>query len=74
MRAVLYPVFICARSKCSVARRFVAALIRSVLELGRQNVSRLFGRALFNGGGIVRFDWGNRLRQLGIGLRFCGAR
>ena len=31
-------------------------MIRSVRELGRQNVSRLFGRALFNWGGIVRFD------------------
>ena len=29
-------------------------------KLGRQNVRRLFGRALLNGGGIVRFDWGNR--------------
>ena len=29
------------------------------------------GRALFNWGGIVRFDWGNRLSQLGIGSRFC---
>ena len=41
-----------------------------IRELGRQNVSRLFGRALFNGGSIVRFDWGKRLRPLGIGSRF----
>ena len=40
--------------------RFAVARIRSVRELGRQNVSRFIGRALFNGGGIVRFDWGNR--------------
>ena len=29
-------------------------------KLGRQNVRRFIGRALFNGGGIVGFDWGNR--------------
>ena len=29
-------------------------------KLGRQNVSRLFGRDLFNGGSFVGFDWGNR--------------
>ena len=29
-------------------------------DLGRQNISRFIGRALFNGGGIVRFNWGNR--------------
>ena len=39
-------------------------------KLGRQNVSRLFGRALLNRGSIVGFDWRNRLRPLGIGSRF----
>ena len=29
-------------------------------NLGRQNVRRFIGRALFNGCGFVRFDWGNR--------------
>ena len=50
--------------------RFAVALIRSVRELGRQNVRRFIGRALLNGGGIVRFDWGKRLLTLGIGSRF----
>ena len=40
-------------------------------DLGRQNVSRLFGRASFKGVCIVGFDGGKRLRQLGIGSRFC---
>ena len=40
-------------------------------NLGRQNVRRFIGRALFNWGGIVGFDWGKRFRQLGIGFRFC---
>ena len=40
-------------------------------NLGRQNVSRFIGRDLFNGGGIVRFDCGKRLSQLGIGFGFA---
>ena len=36
------------------------ARIRIFGKLGRQNVSRFIGRALFNGCGIVGFDWGNR--------------
>ena len=39
-------------------------------DLGRQNVRLLFGRALFNGRGIVSFDWEKRFRTLGIGSRF----
>ena len=42
--------------------RFAVARIRSVRELGRQNVSRFIGRALFNGGGIVGFDTPARFR------------
>ena len=60
-----YCWFIRLRFECQL--RFVAALIRSVLELGRQNVRRFVVRALFNGGGIVRFDW----EKIGFGLRFC---
>ena len=40
-------------------------------KLGRQNVSRFIGRDLFKGVCIVGFDGGKRLRQLGIGSRFC---
>ena len=47
--------------------RFAVARIRSVRELGRQNVSRFIGRALFNGGSFVGFDW----EKIGFGLRFC---
>ena len=61
--------FIRLRFDCQL--RFAAARIRSVRELGKKNVRSFIGRALFNGGGIVRFDWGKRLRPLGIGSRFC---
>ena len=40
--------------------RFASARIRIFGKLGRQNVSRFIGRALFNGGSFVGFDWGNR--------------
>ena len=40
--------------------RFASARIRIFGKLGRHNVSRFIGRALFNGGSFVGFDWGNR--------------
>ena len=30
------------------------------------------GALCLTGGGFVDFDWGKRLRPLGIGSRFCG--
>ena len=47
--------------------RFASARIRIFGKLGRQNVSRFIGRALFNGGSFVGFDW----EKIGFGLRFC---
>ena len=40
--------------------RFAAARIRIFWKLGRQNERRFVVRALFNWGGFVRFNWGNR--------------
>ena len=60
-----YCWFIRLRFDCQL--RFASARIRIFGKLGRQNVSRLFGRDLFNGGGIVGFDW----EKIGFGLRFC---